>query len=380
MNQKNSPEHKSKPHYEILDALRGVAAILVVAFHVFESYATSSYDQILNHAYLAVDFFFMLSGFVIGYAYDDRMKKMTFAGFMKMRIMRLQPMVVFGTALGTILFYYGASAAFPLIAQTPLWKLLLFALLSVLIIPTPKSVDIRGNYPEMYNLDGPIWTLAYEYFGNILYALFVNRFTKRALIILVAVAGCSTLYLTLSQGDVCGGWFLNGSHIYKGATRLIFPFFCGLLLFRIHKLIKTRHAFIISSVILVALLVMPRIGDEQTKMMNGIYEAAVIIIAFPIIVAIGAGGKVGTKSMSKLCKFLGDISYPIYLINYPICYIQTGWVSNQRAVNPDFGLGDAGVIPIVVFLSITALSIAATYLYDKPVRKWMKEKIKKISH
>ena len=59
----------SKPRYEILDGLRGVAAVLVVAYHLFETYYGGSTDQPINHGYLAVDFFFVLSGFVIGLAY-----------------------------------------------------------------------------------------------------------------------------------------------------------------------------------------------------------------------------------------------------------------------------------------------------------------------
>ena len=66
----------SKPHYEILDGLRGVAAVMVIIFHLFEAHAGGSHlTQIINHGYLAVDFFFMLSGFVIGYAYDDRYRE-----------------------------------------------------------------------------------------------------------------------------------------------------------------------------------------------------------------------------------------------------------------------------------------------------------------
>ena len=65
----------TKPHYDILDGLRGIAALTVVWFHIFEAFATSHLDQRINHGYLAVDFFFILSGFVIGYAYDDRWKK-----------------------------------------------------------------------------------------------------------------------------------------------------------------------------------------------------------------------------------------------------------------------------------------------------------------
>lgn len=84
----------TKPHYQILDGLRGVAAVIVVFFHLAEPHATSNLDNIVNHGYLAVDFFFLLSGFVIGYAYDDRWGKMTLGSFFRRRIVRLQPLVI----------------------------------------------------------------------------------------------------------------------------------------------------------------------------------------------------------------------------------------------------------------------------------------------
>ncbi len=86
----------TKPHYDLLDGLRGVAALMVIFYHVFEAFATSPIDQRFNHGYLAVDFFFILSGFVIGYAYDDRWKTMTTKDFIKRRLIRLHPMVVLG--------------------------------------------------------------------------------------------------------------------------------------------------------------------------------------------------------------------------------------------------------------------------------------------
>ena len=97
----------SKPHYEILDGLRGVAALVAIWYHVFEGFATSPLDQKFNHGYLAVDFFFILSGFVVGYAYDDRWRKrpwnasgvcggMGIKAFLKRRLVRLHPMVRLG--------------------------------------------------------------------------------------------------------------------------------------------------------------------------------------------------------------------------------------------------------------------------------------------
>ena len=99
----------SKPHYEILDGLRGVAAVMVIIFHLFEAHAGGSHlTQIINHGYLAVDFFFMLSGFVIGYAYDDRWGRMTYRDFFKRRLIRLHPMVVMGMLIGAAAFSFGA--------------------------------------------------------------------------------------------------------------------------------------------------------------------------------------------------------------------------------------------------------------------------------
>lgn len=102
MQDNNSPVFSdSKPHYELLDGLRGVAALLVMFYHIGEGFATSPMDQHVNHGYLAVDFFFILSGFVIGYAYDDRWKtSLTLKSFFRRRLIRLHPMVIMGAVLG----------------------------------------------------------------------------------------------------------------------------------------------------------------------------------------------------------------------------------------------------------------------------------------
>ena len=102
----------SKPHYEILDGLRGVAAVMVIIFHLFEAHAGGSHlTQIINHGYLAVDFFFMLSGFVIGYAYDDRWNRMTVGTFFKRRIIRLHP-GDYGKHCGRCLFLFSGVVLF----------------------------------------------------------------------------------------------------------------------------------------------------------------------------------------------------------------------------------------------------------------------------
>ncbi len=188
----------SKPHYPILDGLRGVAAIMVVAFHLFEAHTTNHLDQVINHGYLAVDFFFLLSGFVVGYAYDDRWGKMSIGDFFKRRLIRLQPMVIMGMIVGALCFYFQDSVLFPGIHEVPLWKMLLVMLIGFTLLPVPSSMDIRG-WNEMHPLNGPGWSLFFEYIANILYALIIRKFSKVALSVLVFVAGCALVHLAVTS-------------------------------------------------------------------------------------------------------------------------------------------------------------------------------------
>lgn len=360
----------TKPHYPILDGLRGVAAIMVVIFHVFETHSHSHLDQIINHGYLAVDFFFLLSGFVIGYAYDDRWSMMTIGGFFKIRLVRLQPMVIMGMIVGALLFYFQDSAMFPNIHNVPVWKMLVFMVIGFTLIPVTPSMDIRG-WQEMHPLDGPAWSLFFEYVANILYALFVRKFSKTVLSIFVFLAACFLIHLALTspKGDVIGGWSFNATQLHVGFARLLYPFFAGLLLFRISKLIQVKHAFLLCSLLVVFFLAMPRIGGREHLWMNALYDSLIIIFIFPLIVYLGASGEIKGRYATKICKFFGDISYPIYITHYPIIYIYTGWVSNHKVP-----FREAFPIALLVLISSISLAYLCLKLYDEPVRIWLKKR------
>ena len=368
---KNPAYLESKSHYEILDGLRGVAAILVVTFHVLETYSGDRFHQIINHGYLAVDFFFVLSGFVVAYAYDDRWEKMTQWDFYKRRLIRLQPMVIMGTIIGAVLFYFQASGAFPLIAGTPVWKMLLVMLLGFTMLPLPVSMDIRG-WQEMHPLNGPAWSLFFEYIANILYAVIVRKFSKTLLAIFVFLSACFLVqYLVMGpQGDVIGGWALDKTQLHVGFARLLYPFFAGVLLCRMGKLIRIKGAFAVCSLLLIIVFSIPRIGGTENLWMNGIYESVVIIIFFPLIVSIGAGGSLTGKYATTICKFLGAISYPIYITHYPLIYLHKAWVVNNKI---PMGPGLlAGAVLLIVSISIAYASLK---LYDEPVREWLKKRL-----
>ena len=361
----------SKPHYQILDGLRGVASMMVVAFHIFEASATNHLDQIINHGYLAVDFFFLLSGFVIGYAYDDRWNKMSIKNFFKRRLARLQPMVIMGMIIGAICFYFQDSVLWPAIHEVPVWKMLLVMLVGFTLIPLPTSMDIR-DWAEMHPLNGPGWSLLYEYVANILYALFVRKFSKTVLSVFVFLSAIALIHfaLTCPNGDLTGGWSLNPEQMHIGFVRVMYPFFVGLLLFRMSKLIRVKNAFLLCSLLLIIVLAMPRIGGKEHFWMNGLYEAVMVIVVFPLIVFLGAGGKIESRFYSKVCKFFGDISYPIYITHYPLIYIYRGWVATNK-----IELKEALPVGLIVLLSSIAMGYISLKLYDEPVRKWLKIKM-----
>ena len=364
---------ETKRHYPILDGLRGVASVMVIIFHVLEPFSGGNrFAQIINHGYLAVDFFFMLSGFVVAYAYDDRWGQMTQWAFYKRRLVRLQPMVVMGSLIGAALFYFQQSGTFPLIAGTPVWKVLLLMVIGSTLIPVPISMDIRG-WQEMHPLNGPAWSLFFEYIANILYAVIIRRFPKWLLAAFVALAACLLLQYLLwgPQGDLIGGWSLNEEQLHIGFTRVLYPFFAGVLLCRMGKLIHLQKAFWWCSLLIILILSIPRIGDEHHLWMNGLYEAACVILLFPLIVSIGAGGTIHHPRSAKICQFLGDLSYPLYITHYPLIYLYTAWLANYN-----INIGTKSLfVGFIVVLSSIALAYGYLKLYDEPVREWLKGKI-----
>ncbi len=369
----------SKPRYEILDGLRGVAAAIVLLYHHFEVNGLGLTTSPINHGYLAVDFFFILSGYVVGYAYDDRWNRMSTWTFFKRRLVRLHPMIVLSTLVGLLFFYFGTGDMFPLVSETPVGKLLVVALLGLLMIPVPVSMDVRG-WAEVSPINGSGWTLYFEYFANIIYALFIRRFPRWLLALFVAASAFLTLNVALgwdvfgTLGErpgtaytMVGGWALTAPELTIGFTRLLFPFFAGLLLSRLGWKIRVRGGFLWCSLLLVVLLAMPRVGGEAHGLWNGMYEAACILLFFPVVVLMGAGS-VTTGRTAKACKFLGDISYPLYITQYPIVFtLLGGWISNT----PEATTAQVVFTSVMSCLFCFAAAYASLKLYDEPVRRWL---------
>lgn len=368
----------TKPHYELLDGLRGVAALLVVFYHIFEGLSFAAGGTLIttiNHGYLAVDFFFILSGFVIGYAYDDRWKRnMTLGNFFTRRLIRLHPMIIMGTIIGAITFCIQGSVQWDgsHVATSAVMLALLAAMFFIPAYPG-AGYDVRGN-GEMFSLNGPSWSLFFEYIGNILYALFIHRLSNRGLAILVALSGIGLAWFALfdivGYGMLGVGWTLDGANFWGGMLRMLFPFSLGMLLSRHFRPIKTRGAFWICSAVLLILFCVPYIEGKSPVCLNGVYELICIALVFPALVWIAASGKTTDKQSTRICRFLGDISFPLYAIHYPLMYLFYAWLIKNKL----YTFTECWQMAALVYTGSILLAYPCLKCYDEPVRKWLSRK------
>jgi peptidoglycan/LPS O-acetylase OafA/YrhL len=354
-----------KTHYEVLDGLRGTAAICVVIFHIFELLTPDYEHNPFHHGYLAVDFFFVLSGFVVGYAYDDRRAKgapakiaLSFWEFIKRRLIRLHPVVPIAATLGLLGYMFdpfvGAEHAVGTAISPE--KLALIYGLSLLLLPTPV---LPGCFGETHSINGPSWTLFLEYIANLVYGLFGHHLKRGLHIVLCLVAAVALVTTAVSLNKLVLGWDWN--HAWAGYVRLCYPFLTGLLIYRLNLRIKVPLPYVICSVLLVAIFTVTTAGPY-----NGLLEAGLVIIGFPLVVMMGAGTRQVTGWLGRLCRFTGLLSYPLYIIHYPLIYVFGHWV---WTTHPATGV----LVPVAVGLFATeiALGTVLLYAYDLPVRAWL---------
>lgn len=377
MKKQDTKTKDSKPHYALLDGLRDVAALLVVWYHIFEGFQFAGNKPVIdfiNHGYLAVDFFFILSGFVVGYAYDNRWgKTLTLGGFFRRRLIRLQPMVCMGALIGAASFLLSGMERWDGTHAT-LWLTFLAFVCGCLMLPALPGMprEVRGN-GEMFPLNGPCWSLFFEYVGNIVYALFIRRLSTRLLAVLSFALCCALAWFAVTAqsgyGSIGVGWTVDRTNILGGSLRMLCPFTMGLLLSRIFKPIHyARGAFWTSAALLLIIFHVPYIHSDGALSLNGIFEAACIIAVFPLVVWYAASGKTTDIASTRICRFLGDISFPLYIVHYPLMYAFYMWLIKTR----QYTLYETWPAALAAVTASIILAWLCLKLYDMPVRKWLR--------
>ena len=329
--------------------------MVVVIFHFME-FAVPDYSKsFVGHGFLAVDFFFCLSGFVIGYAYDDRIRELGIAAFLKSRLIRLHPMVVLGSILGLLALFLDPFARhLPVIGAGKL-SLVFFA--SVLVIPLPILPERLLN---LFSLNAPSWSLFWEYVASVAYAVFLYRIGRRSLLLFTALAAAALCMTAYRAGSLMGGW--GGPTFFDGAARVAYSFAAGLLVYRSKWMFKTRLGFAGLSVLLLAALMMPYFK------WNWLVELLIVLFYLPFLVVLGAGTTL-TKRSEDLCTFSGNISYPLYMIHYAVIWAFASYLSSRKPGTLEWSLVVATSVVLLVGLAYVVL-----ILYDLPLRRYLGSK------
>jgi peptidoglycan/LPS O-acetylase OafA/YrhL len=344
-----SSEHFGETsRYTTLDGLRGVAAIMVVLYHVG---SMRDAPKIVPHGYLAVDFFLMLSGFIIATAYAGKLANgLSLAEFFKRRMIRLYPLAFLGLLLG----------CFKLISEIvvnpggiePFSEFVSICVLNVLLIPN-LTQQFLG---ELFPVNPPIWSLFAEILVNIIWCVLKPRIDL--LFVILSVSCLLLFYFVMTTLE--GLRVLGPDSAYAaGATaRVTFCFFLGTLLSRFRS--RLPHFFWLSNPVLLSTMLV------IVCCMSGagrVWDLLSIYLFLPIILVGGIGA--GTEVDAPICKLLGAISYPLYVVHFPIFLLLSGF---RHSVFP--ALGPILIAVFAVLLSI-AVATAVERFYDRPVRNYL---------
>jgi peptidoglycan/LPS O-acetylase OafA/YrhL len=324
-----------------LSALRGVAALVVVQWHGQIFFG----GEILPAGYLAVDFFFLLSGWVLAHAYDRRLAGgLSARSFMGLRLIRLYPVYLLALAVAV------AMAALDHRLSVPL------ALASLLFLP-----DFW--VPRFAWLIPPVWSLAAELVANLPFALFHRRLTGAVLAGVVILAFLGLVFTTLVFGSLdAGNW---GGSWFAMFPRVFFSFFLGVLLYR-HRdqfaKYAPRWAIWPSIAALLALMALPGLGHDNTR------DLLVVCVGLPALLLFAASAAPGPRT-AAIAAALGAMSYPLYLLHVPLFD-----VVNILILRPLTGgtLDNAPSWVAAAFLAgAIAISLAVDRCFDVPVRRWL---------
>lgn len=350
--QKNNKVSAHSNHrFVTLDGLRGIAALAVLAFHILQRIGSAAPAT----AALAVDFFYVLSGFVIAFAYEDGLRKrsLSLSKFTAVRIVRLYPLLLLGVAMGSVLAL-GAAVFQDSITLTEWFSI---TVLAVLLLPSFVIPEWSTAYP----LNGAAWSLTFEMFMNIVYAIIAPLLSTRLLVGIVLVGAAALFSMSYEYGQILGG--NDQGNFWLGFPRVVYPFLVGVLLFRFRPrfVLPGIYAVLLSAIL--GLVLMSGIRP------NDFSDFFLVTIVFPVVVYFGAAVQVSNK-IGVLMLILGELSYPVYILQNPILRV---FLELEEI------LETSGLMSVLMGVAQATIVIGFSWVmsrhFDLPVRKWLRAKI-----
>lgn len=337
---------RDKTMFDTFNGIRGVAAILIAFRHCMFLFP----GWVFPNSYLAVDLFFVLSGFVIANAYERRLAAgLAPSGFMQIRLNRLYPLYALGLALGvvSILLIW----ALGLDSRWSGGAFLISVVLGLLMLPT-----LHPWNDEIFPFNPPSWSLFFELLINYLYARTYRFMTTQRYALVVAVFAIILFRLhdqgkNLSEGHSWDFFF------DVGVARVIYCFTVGLVLFRLPRFSRTSSWLSAAILVLVAATLM-------TQTANFYFPLIAVTLWLPALVLVAANIEPGAK-FGVVSRFLGRISYPLYMIHAPLAVMVGAIITRAGIVNISAWAGVAFLATMVL------LAAAADHYYDRIVRGWL---------
>ena len=338
----------TRQHFVALDGLRGVAALLVMAHHIG---LLSGYPQIAPLGFLAVDLFFVLSGFVIAQAYEPRFaggpdgQGMGAGRFMLIRLVRLYPLIFLGLLLGAGWSLVAGDGAFNAVSAV-----------NFLILPVLVGA---ATFP----FDTPVWSLFFEIFANAAHVTLLRRLGKAALALVALASGALLIAAMIHFATPSLGW--EPRTFVVGFARVGFSYVAGILLYRFvrgREVGEWRVPLIVPIALLVAVLHGPL--PPLWVVERG---AVIIFLVFPAIVVVAIHQR-PTGRWAATMAWLGQLSFPLYAIHLPIVTFAARLIVNQPA---------AARLPlwILFVFVIVATALALERRVDLPLRRWLGKRL-----
>lgn len=338
---------QNSKHYLELDGLRGVAAFAVLLFHRRTWFGGEFF---LGHAYLAVDFFFILSGFVIALAYGRRLTTPhSLLPYLRDRAIRLYPLMILGASIGLIAAYSGAEAA----SGKSAVDILAAGIASAIGAPA-----IWDRNPFWIN--GPIWSLFFEIAVNVFYGLVAFLLTTRRIALLIAVSACMMIVISWHlDGFVVGG---HRSTMPMGFARVVVSFFVGVALHRLHVAGVLAHGgkrWWIAPTLIASFVILPK--DSPWSF---VYDPFVVLVLYPALVLAAAGS---TAIIPRIAIWSGAISFPLYVTHEPLLRILEKAVLTKQDTGPL-------AVKILCVALVVGFAWASLRFYDVPVRTMLRSR------
>lgn len=340
--------------YEVLDALRGLCAMGVVALHFCEAYGKPAW---LPHAHLAVEYFLLLTGFTFIVAYDRRWADgtLTPGGFLWRRFLRLWPLVLVGSFIGLVFrFILGAqmSTFSRALAPDALKDVGVFCY-TLTLLPAPKS------WGCLQPLQAQTWTLFYIIWANLAYGLLFRRLKTWMIGVCVAAGAAYSLYVVCHFHSYALGWVWTERHIVTACGRVVFTVFAGMLIARKGWKLSFPGAGLVAALLAATVVFGPFCAVDRSVPF-AVYEAVAVFVVLPLVILTGAGGCLPEGRFADFCRFMGRYSFPLYATHFPVRIALGVWRRSAPADAP-------WTHHAALIFSATVISLALAWLAMKAV-------------